>query len=646
MESNDTNGRFGFNAETKMKLLQIFQRHESALSSGPTNEPHNSPLAVDPIWQYRMPSLEEFLFDDFFLGRIHAPKNPDLGLYDYWHELLRRVLDPANGIVEVLIQSAVGAGKTTVGLTALLYWLCQALCLRNPQAYSGLDESTTIVFFIFNVTMNRGQNVCFKKLRQMVKRSPFFSQHLISTRARREMTFGKNIVLEVGSQSRHALGEAIKFVLLDESNFGLGSSEPDREAAGQVLENYWTAYQRMVSRFTRPGGAIDGQIWMVSSPLAKNSALNAHIEDARTKNISSTHIIEAPLYQVNSHRRGRPTKKCCGKTFDVLVGDRFLKSHIVAPGETIPNKYRIISVPVDYLDSFKKDIDSSLRDICSIGLDPTCKLIQEPMMITRCVDPMRRSPFSVDTIQLGFDNGDQISDWFDIGYFLKSIEHSLDAEFSIHVDPAVKHDYLGLAMCHIASVDEVSKSGPQRNAGVSGRTVYVNDFTIRVKNVPGQVLPLGKISEFILWLRDRLNVNISVVSCDHFEYEAITQPLRARGMMTKLLSVDRDDKAYQLLRELIYKGGLVLYEYKPLLDELCDLNHFPAQHRVNHPDGGSKDVSDALAGALFNLSQKVANEGQEAGCQFAVVSARELDRRLHKLDLKERIDEFGWPRNT
>ncbi len=71
--------------------------------------------------------------------------------------------------------------------------------------------------------------------------------------------------------------------------------------------------------------------------------------------------------------------------------------------------------------------------------------------------------------------------------------------------------------------------------------------------------------------------------------------------------MDKDDDAYVYLKDAHMDYRVQMYEYEPYLTELFDLLHDKKKNKVDHPkknsDGsrGSKDVSDAVAGAIYDL---------------------------------------------
>jgi hypothetical protein len=57
--------------------------------------------------------------------------------------------------------------------------------------------------------------------------------------------------------------------------------------------------------------------------------------------------------------------------------------------------------------------------------------------------------------------------------------------------------------------------------------------------------------------------------------------------------------AYETFKEAVYEGRLRWKAYEPLLREVSRLQVVKGK-RVDHPSGGSKDVADAVAGAVYN----------------------------------------------
>ena len=81
------------------------------------------------------------------------------------------------------------------------------------------------------------------------------------------------------------------------------------------------------------------------------------------------------------------------------------------------------------------------------------------------------------------------------------------------------------------------------------------------------------------------------------------QIFRRRGLRADEQSVDRTSEPYEYLRECLYEGLLALVDSPTLQRELKQLERNPETGVIDHPPRGSKDVADAVCGAVFTACQ-------------------------------------------
>jgi len=77
---------------------------------------------------------------------------------------------------------------------------------------------------------------------------------------------------------------------------------------------------------------------------------------------------------------------------------------------------------------------------------------------------------------------------------------------------------------------------------------------------------------------------------------------RVVNLEADVLSVDRNDIPYTLLRDALNYRCIDYYKYDFLIDELIGLEHDIKKGKVDHPATGSKDVSDALCGVVYSIA--------------------------------------------
>jgi len=168
---------------------------------------------------------------------------------------------------------------------------------------------------------------------------------------------------------------------------------------------------------------------------------------------------------------------------------------------------------------------------------------------------------------------------------------ALDADFRpkgtwgryIHVDLGLKRDACGIAMAHC------------EDAGGDGPRVVV-ELMHRIVPPEGGEVQFAEVRELILTLARR-GFAIAQVSYDGYQSADSRQILRRHGLNVKLVSVDRDLEAYETLKEVLMQGRLRWHRYEPVMLE-CKGLELVEGTKVDHRQGGSKDVADAVAGAV------------------------------------------------
>ena len=73
--------------------------------------------------------------------------------------------------------------------------------------------------------------------------------------------------------------------------------------------------------------------------------------------------------------------------------------------------------------------------------------------------------------------------------------------------------------------------------------------------------------------------------------------------MAQKLSVDRTVEPYEYLKRCFYQDRITMVNNERLLREFAHLELNSAKNKVDHPPRGSKDVADAVCGAVYAASQ-------------------------------------------
>lgn len=293
---------------------------------------------------------------------------------------------------------------------------------------------------------------------------------------------------------------------------------------------------------------------MVSSPRHSSDFIMSKLAEAEQN--PRIYASQKPVWDV------KPPDRFCGRRFE----------------------HRGLSVPIEYQPEFQRDPHKAMRDLAAQPQGAWHGLFPDMEPLYAACDDGLRHPVIEERLGL--------AEWF----------RAPDSRPRyIHVDLGLRHDACGIAMAVAEDPHSWRKStahdaphthGPGDEADI-GITV---ELMAQITPPPGGEIDLAQVRSFILALRERGFV-IGGVSYDGYQSADSRQILQRRGLPVKIISVDRDMARYQMLRELAHEGRLRLYHYKPFLEEAAQLEVI-RQQRVDHPRGGSKDVTDAVAGAV------------------------------------------------
>jgi hypothetical protein len=178
------------------------------------------------------------------------------------------------------------------------------------------------------------------------------------------------------------------------------------------------------------------------------------------------------------------------------------------------------------------------------------------------------------------------------------------AAYALHFDLARNGDRAGVCMAHVSRWREIVRTGLDeqgREVMMTARVpVITEDFAV-VFEADLRASPPREIQ--VRWARElagellRRGFNVRSLTADHYQSLDLLQSLAAQGIPTSRCSVDKDESIYKQLRDIFNEGRVEIHHYPLLLDELAGLTKLRSG-RVDHASGSSKDLSDALAGAV------------------------------------------------
>lgn len=166
----------------------------------------------------------------------------------------------------------------------------------------------------------------------------------------------------------------------------------------------------------------------------------------------------------------------------------------------------------------------------------------------------------------------------------------------IHVDLALKRDRAALSLVHSPGLREVKTlNGVEKLPVINVDLVYSWEAGIN------EEINFSSIRQMIIDLCRKFDV--AKVTFDRWQSIEMIQSLRSLAINADFHSVKKTD--YDTLTSAIYDGRLRGYWNELLVEEeLLKLRLF-SNNKIDHPTKGSKDLADAIAGAVYNCVENI-----------------------------------------
>jgi len=543
------------------------------------------------LYEERPVSIEQFLFDPYYLGNVAQNTYPVLV------EDLKEIF--SRNYYEVVLSGSIGWGKTYLASLIMCRVIYEVSCLRSPQLVYGLSPDSKIYFVNISVTQRQSREVINENITSKLLRSPYFTERL-GIKATRDEVFMKKGLRIYGSASSdtNVLGLNVFGAVMDESNFMQVRRRRTGEGFVSNAELIHDAIiRRMKSRYMT-AGKVPGIFVIISSRQSQDDFTEKRIAAAVTD--PGIFVREYALWDVKPGYEDSPR-------FKVFVGNSVYAPAIInkdneahyaklAEREDIP----IIDVPEEYKEDFETDLMGALRDIAGIGVWSIKRYIRQPQKVLVAVDNDIPIIWS-SGVRWQFGTGGKLitpTSWGDI---------DKEAIHVVHIDTSLTENSTGIAMGYISGVHK-RKMGEEEEIA----PIICIDFLLEVVPPLEGEIDFGVIRNIIYELRDRLGFNIQLVTMDRFQTAEMAQRLRERDFEVKFVSLDRDIEPYELLKAALYDERVKYPHSETLIRELTQLIYDPQRNKVDHPPDGSKDLADCVAAVVYNLEKEVGVAGDVA----------------------------------
>ena len=514
---------------------------------------------------------------------------------------------------EIILQLGKGSGKDFVSTVACAYIVYKLLCLKDPARYYGKPSGDAIDIINVAINAQQAKNVFFKGFKTKIEKSPWFAGKYNAKAD--SVEFDKSITVYSGHSERESHeGLNLLLAVLDEIS-GFASEVGTGNEQGKTAENIYKAFRGSVdSRFPDLGKVV-----LLSFPRYQGDFISKRYEDviAEKETIEKKHIF---IMNENLPHDDSNNQFEIAWEEDTIISYKVPKVLALKKTTWDVNPTRKID---DFKLAFYTDLgDAMMRFACTptFASDAFFKQkdkLEKCMTLRNPVDNFRR--------------------------FDESFKPDPEKIYYIHADLAQKHDKCAVAIAH---VDKWVNIQVIKDYQQVAPMVIVDAVAWWEPKAEGPV-NLSEVKQWIINLR-RQGFNIGVVSFDRWQSFDIQQELKAVGIKTDTVSVAK--KHYEDLAMMIYEERVAIPSIPLLLEEMSELK-IMKNTRVDHPRKKSKDLADAVCGAVFGaISHTPKDSNHEIEIHTWSTSARlaekqksmvELDNREMPNDVKNFLDKLN-----
>ena len=463
---------------------------------------------------------------------------------------------------EIILQLGKGSGKDFTSTVACAYIVYKLLCLKDPARYFGKPSGDAIDIINIAINAQQAKNVFFKGFKTKIEKSPWFAGKYNAKVD--SIEFDKAITVYSGHSERES-HEGLNLILavLDEIS-GFASEVLTGNEQGKTADNIYKAFRASVdSRFPDLG-----KVALLSFPRYNGDFISKRYDDVITEKdvIEKTHtfIINPLLPEDDPENRFEISWE-----EDNIISYKYPGVFALKRPTWEINPTRKIE---DFKIAFLTDLADAMMRFACVPTYASDTFFKDRTKLEKCMSI--RNP--IDTLKR-FDN---------------SFKPDPDKIYFVHADLAQKHDKCAVAIAHIDKWVNIQVIKDYQQVA----PVVIVDAVAWWEPKASGPVNLSEVKQWIQNLR-RQGFNIGMVSFDRWQSFDIQQELKQVGMKTDTVSVAK--KHYEDLAMLIYEERIAMPHIDLLLDEMSELKITDNGKRVDHPRKKSKDLSDAVCGAVF-----------------------------------------------
>jgi hypothetical protein len=462
---------------------------------------------------------------------------------------------------EVILQLGKGSGKDFVSTVACAYIVYKLLCLKDPARYFGKPSGDAIDLINVAINAQQAKNVFFKGFKTKIEKSPWFAGKY---NPKAESIEFDNAITVYSGHSERESHEGLNLILavLDEIS-GFANEVGTGNDQGKTADNIYKAFRASVdSRFPDLG-----KVALLSFPRYPGDFISqrydAVIMEKEVVSKEHTFIMNEDLPEDSDGN-----KLVINWDEEDIISYKYPGVFALKRPTWVVNPTRKID---DFKLAFYTDLGDAMQRFACVPTYSTDAFFKQTEKVRACM-----------TIRNPIDSYKRFDETF---------KPDPTKKYYVHADLAQKHDKCAIAIAHVEKWVNIQVIKDYQQVAP---VVIVDAVVYWEPKTEGPV----NLSEVKLWIQNlrRQGFDIGMVSFDRWQSFDIQNELKQVGMRTETVSVAK--KHYEDMAMLMYEERLVMPAIELLFQELTELK-IMKNNRVDHPRKSSKDLADAVCGAIF-----------------------------------------------
>jgi hypothetical protein len=500
---------------------------------------------------------------------------------------------------EIILQLGKGSGKDFTSTVACAYIVYKLLCLKDPARYFGKPSGDAIDLINVAINAQQAKNVFFKGFKTKIEKSPWFAGKYNAKAD--SVEFDKSITVYSGHSERESHeGLNLLLAVLDEIS-GFASEVGTGNEQGKTAENIYKAFRGSVdSRFPDLGKVV-----LLSFPRYQGDFISKRYEDVimEKESIEKKHtfIMNEDLPHNDPNNQFEITWE-----EDQIISYKVPKILALKRPTWEVNPTRKID---DFKLAFYTDLGDAMMRFACVPTYASDAFFKQKEKLEKCMNT--RNP--IDSFKR----------------FEETFKPDPEKMYYVHADLAQKHDKCAVAIAHVDKWVNIQVIKDYEQVA----PIVVVDAVVWWEPKAEGPVNLSEVKQWIVNLR-REGFNLGMVSFDRWQSFDIQNELQAVGIRTETVSVAK--KHYEDLAMMIYEERVAIPMIPLLLEEMSELKIMRG-NRVDHPRKKSKDLADAVCGAVFGaISHTPKNNNTEIEVHTWSSATRLAEKQQHMVELDNR----------